>query len=139
VSESILNKALEFLGEGTTPPAVEEIPKKPQLKVTKQYEKTTPAAEENPLLTASQGLKEYFPNLIFEDQELDRVASWIRTQGGVCLDIETYGASSQQEEHKKEALSFVRGTIRLIQLSAGGETYTLDAALLTRDAVARTL
>ena len=57
----------------------------------------------------------------------------------MCLDIETYGASSQREKHKKEALSFVRGTIRLIQLSAGGETYTLDAALLTRDAVARTL
>jgi DNA polymerase-1 len=140
VSESILNKALEFLGEVTTPPAVEEIPKKPQLKVTKKHEKTTPpAAEEDSLLTASRQLKENSPNLIFEERELGRVASWIRAQGGVCLDIETYGASSQQEEHKKEALSFVRGTIRLIQLSAGGETYTLDAALLTREGVARTL
>jgi Mn-dependent DtxR family transcriptional regulator len=39
VSESILNKALEFLGEITTSPAVEEIPKKRQLRVTKKYEK----------------------------------------------------------------------------------------------------
>jgi DNA polymerase I-like protein with 3'-5' exonuclease and polymerase domains len=151
--ESILNKALQFLGEISTEVEPENRILTPTHKCavitstleeevltpTQKYAETPPASEEVPLLAANRELKGDFLNLIFEDHELERVATWIRTQEGVSLDIETYGTARRQEVHKKEAVSFVRGIIRLIQLSAGGETFTLDAALLSKDALARTL
>jgi DNA polymerase I-like protein with 3'-5' exonuclease and polymerase domains len=95
-----------------------------------------PKTEGLSLLEANQRLTETFPNLVFEDHDLSRVAGWLRAQEHVSLDIETYGAGQRKEERSKKALSFVKGTIRLIQLSAGGETFTLDCAFLSRDAVA---
>jgi DNA polymerase-1 len=147
VSDSILNKALEFLGEISppiSPPVVEEGPEKLRLRGTNNYEQLAPETEdvreeEDPRLQANQELKKAFPNLIFEDHEVERVVAWIRSQEGVCLDIETHGTARRKEEFKKEALSYVRGVIRLVQLSAVEETFTLDAALLERDTVARVL
>jgi hypothetical protein len=129
VPESILNKALEFLGQ----------PQEERLSVTKKHEETPPEVPEpeigepddaagDPLLRANQELQESFPNLIFEDDQTDRVLEWLRHQGDVSLDIETYGVARRKEERSKKALSFVQGTIRLVQLSAGGKTFTLWTA-----------
>jgi DNA polymerase I-like protein with 3'-5' exonuclease and polymerase domains len=147
VSDSLLNKALEFLGEISppiSPPVVEEEPEKLQLRGTNNYEQLAPETEdiqeeEDPRLQANRELKKVFLNLIFEDHEIERVVAWIRSQEGLSLDIETHGTARRKEKFKKEALSFVRGTIRLVQLSNVGETFTLDAALLERDSVARVL
>jgi DNA polymerase I-like protein with 3'-5' exonuclease and polymerase domains len=135
MTDSILNKALQFLGEATAP--VE--PQHEELTPTQKYARIPVEQEtgrEDPLLQANQDLQESFPNLIFEDDEVVRVITWLRPLGQVAVDIETYGAARRKEDRTKEALSFVRGTIRLIQLSAAGETFTLDAALLSADVVA---
>jgi hypothetical protein len=95
-----------------------------------------PATEGVSLLGANQRLAKVFPNLIFEDHDLSRVAEWVPAQEGISLDIETYGTGRRKEERSKKALSFVKGTIRLVQLSSGGDTFTLDCALLSTDAVA---
>jgi len=170
--DSILNKALEFLGQ----------PQEEHLSVTKKYEFTLPEmpeqeqssghevnevtlppdpetqeltpthnyaqlispaperpvgeTDEDPLLRANQELQESHPNLIFEDDQVERVVEWIRRREDVSLDIETYGKGRRKEERKKGALSFVRGTIRLVQLSGAGETFTLDCALLSPEVVA---
>jgi DNA polymerase-1 len=131
MSNKVLEKARLFLSQKqvSDPPAPGTFG---LLKNTKELPKT----EGLSLLGANQRLTETFPNLIFEDDDLDRVAEGLRTQEGVSLDIETHGYSRKKEDHKKEALSFVRGTIRLVQLSAGGTTFTLDCALLSIDAVA---
>jgi hypothetical protein len=147
VPESILNKALEFLGQSTPPvsettPVPTEDPEAQVLRGTNNYEQLAPSEVEGvPLLQTNQELASEFPNLIFKDDQVERVVEWIRTQEDVSLDIETYGEGRRKEERSKKALSFVRGTIRLIQLSsgAGGETFTLDAALLARDATRQVL
>jgi hypothetical protein len=134
VTDSILNKALEFLGQPTHPiPAPVEDPETEQLTPTHNYaqliskapEEPVEEPAEDPLLRANRELAREFPGLIFEDHDLGRVTEWLRTQEGVSLDIETYGTGRRKEERSKKALSFVQGTIRLIQLSAGGETFTL--------------
>jgi hypothetical protein len=84
-----------------------------------------PATEGVSLLGANQRLAKVFPNLIFEDHDLSRVAEWVPAQEGISLDIETYGTGRRKEERSKKALSFVKGTIRLVQLSSGGDTFTL--------------
>jgi DNA polymerase I-like protein with 3'-5' exonuclease and polymerase domains len=137
--DSILKKALEFLGEvpvEVTPSSEEEAPKNGEYKGTNKYELIT---SEGDLLHADQQLCSTFPNLIFQDSQADRVIFWIRAQDSISLDIETHGQAKWKEQCKKEALSFVRGTIRLVQLSSGDETYTLDAALLPEHTVARVL
>jgi hypothetical protein len=139
--DSILDKALEFLGRPPTTPEIRDVPvavveEKVVLTTTRKYEVIT---EENPLLAANIALKEAFPNLIFFSEDLKKVIAWIKPRGGVSLDIETHGHAKRKEPHKKEALSFVKGLIRLVQLSAGGETFTLDAALLPREGVAEVL
>jgi DNA polymerase I len=166
MTDSILNKALQFLGEPTveTPSThVETVrvseeksllqatkeyeliddesvdpPKKKPLQATKKYE-LIDEEDETPLLRANLELEEAFPNLIFRDADLGRVADWLETVDGVALDTETYGYSRRKEDRKKEALSFVVGKIRLVQLSAGGTSFILDAALLSNDAVAGVL
>src|SRR5215208_7056687 len=139
--DSILDKALEFLGRLPTTPETREVPvavveEKEVLTPTRKYEVIT---EEDPLLAANKGLFEAFPNLIFEEEDLEKVIAWIKTRDGVSLDIETHGHSKRKEDHKKEALSFVKGVIRLVQLSSGGEAFTLDAALLPAEGVAEVL
>ena len=78
-------------------------------------------------------------NLIYRDEDLDAVVRWLATCEEVAVDIETYGTAKTKDIHKKEALSFVRGRVRLIQLCSGDETYLLDAMFLSRDALARVL
>lgn len=139
--DSILDKALEFLGRPPTTPEIRDVPvavveEKVVLTPTRKYEVIT---EEDPLLAANIALKEDFPNLIFFPEDLEEVIAWIKPRDGVSLDIETHGHSKRKEPHKKEALSFVKGVIRLVQLSSGGETFTLDAALLPREGVAEVL
>jgi ribonuclease D len=95
--------------------------------------------DETPLLRANLELEEAFPNLVFRDADLGRVADWLETVDGVALDTETYGYSRRKEDRRKEAFSFVVGKIRLVQLSAGGTSFILDAALLSNDAVAGVL
>src|SRR5215216_3209931 len=115
--DSILDKALEFLGRLPTTPETREVP----VAVVEEYEVLT---EEDPLLAANKALKEAFPNLIFEEEDLEKVIAWIKIRDGVSPDIETHGHSKHKEDHKKEALSFVKGVIRLVQLSSGGEAFT---------------
>jgi DNA polymerase I len=131
MSNKVLEKARLFLSQKqvSDPPA-------PGTFGVRKNTKELPETEGVSLLGANQRLAKAFPNLVFEDHDLGRVAEWLRTQEGVSLDIETHGYSRKKEDHKKEALSFLRGTIRLVQLSAGGETFTLDCALLPADAVA---
>jgi hypothetical protein len=79
-------------------------------------------------------------NLIWRDEDLLSVRAWLKTLKGVSVDIETYGPTARlKEEHKKEALSFVRGKIRLITLSSGDKTYFLDAMFLSKDGIASVL
>jgi hypothetical protein len=155
VPDSILNKALEFLGqpleenlsgtkkhEFTPPPPTAFVPAAPVpekgVRRTKKHEKT-PKTGEGDLLQANLDLRESFPNLIFEDDQVERVVLWARTRENVALDIETHGTARRKEDYKKQALSFVRGTVRLLQFSDGETTFTLDAALLSAEAVASVL
>jgi DNA polymerase-1 len=137
VSGSLLDKALEFVGK-KDPLEAETAPAKTHHKATNNYEQLSEGVTD-PLLAANLELLENFPNLIFSEDQIDEVVSWIRDRTELGLDIETYGSAHRKEEHKKEAISFVRGAIRLIQLSDGRETYTLDAALLSKGAVVRVL
>jgi hypothetical protein len=119
--ESILDKALEFLGRPPTTPEIRDVPvavveEKVVPTPTRKYEVIT---EEDPLLAANIALKEAFPNLIFFPEDLEEVIAWIKPRDGVSLDIETHGHSKRKELHKKEALSFVKGVTRLVQLSSG--------------------
>jgi DNA polymerase-1 len=159
VMDSILDKALETLGrakggdrfvlktivhnndkenlekkEETT----QTIPDNFRLQGTKKYELITEEGD-NPLLEANLELEGRFPKLIFRDPDVGRVLDWLGTVEGVALDIETHGQARRKEEHGKEALSFVKGTIRLVQLAGGGEDFILDAALLSKAAVTRVL
>jgi DNA polymerase-1 len=137
--DSILDKALEFLGRPPTTPETREVPaavveEKEVLTPTRKYE----VIEEqgvSPLLRANLELEGEFPNLIFRDGDLGRVLDWLDTAEDVALDIETHGSARRKDEHKKQALSFVKGQIRLVQLAARGEDFILDAALLSDDAV----
>jgi DNA polymerase-1 len=157
VTDSILDKALEFLGrpsesgaeadgdntvnnaivhnnnKNVVDSAVEAPPttKKNPLRVTNNYEQLA----ENALLQANLELASDFPELIFQDGGVARVIEWLESVDGVALDIETYGTAKRKENRSKEALSLVRGNIRLVQLSAGSTSYMLDAALLSREAV----
>jgi DNA polymerase I-like protein with 3'-5' exonuclease and polymerase domains len=145
--DSILNKALEFLGQPPSPPVTPaEDPEIQELNPTHSYAQLAPAKEQveveegaKGLLQANRELKETFPNLIFENGRVDGVISWIRSQEGVALDIETHGHVRRKEDHKKEALSFVKGVIRLVQISSHGETFTLDVALLSRESVTKVM
>jgi DNA polymerase-1 len=138
VTESILNKALEYLGR--TPEAPSKPPEKKQLQLTKKYE-IKESDGDTGLLKANLELEEDFPNLIFRDSDLEGVLDWLETVDDVALDIETYGVARRKEERKKLALSFVRGTVRLVQLSARepGESFMLDAALLSPERVSEVL
>jgi DNA polymerase I-like protein with 3'-5' exonuclease and polymerase domains len=133
--DSILNKALEFLGEPVASPLISE----PELQRTHSYAQKTEGVT-NPLLKANLELAEEFPNLVFSDDRADEVTSWLGGLTHVALDIETHGQARLKPQHKKEALSFARGTIRLAQLSGGpGNTYTLDCAMLDPEVVSRIL
>jgi DNA polymerase I-like protein with 3'-5' exonuclease and polymerase domains len=143
--DSILDKALEFLGRPPTTPETREVPvavveEEEVLTPTRKYE-VIEEEEVSPLLRANRELEADFPNLIFRDADAERVVEWLERIDGVALDIETHGskAARRKEDRKKEALSFVAGTIRLVQLSDGDTTFTLDAALLSKDAVAAVL
>src|SRR5215204_6479202 len=131
MSNKVLEKARLFLSQKqvSDPPAPGTFGER----INTNY---LPKTEGVSLLGANQRLVKAFPNLIFNDHDLSRVVEWLRTQEGVSLDIETYGTGRRKEERSKKALSFVQGTIRLIQLSAGGVTFTLDCAFLSTDAVA---
>jgi DNA polymerase-1 len=125
--DSILKKALEFLEHSNTP-----IPTAPTTPVEE-------APEEQLTPTHSYALLEEFPNLIIEDHQIERVVEWLRVRDHVALDIETHGHARRKEVFRKEALSFVKGTIRLIQLSDGNTTFMLDARVLTTAAVVTAL
>src|SRR5829696_3574192 len=125
--DSILKKALEFLERSNTP-----IPTSPTTPVEE-------APEEQLTPTHSYALLEEFPNLIIEDHQIERVVEWLRVRDHVALDIETYGHARRKEVFRKEALSFVKGTIRLIQLSDSKTTFMLDARVLTTAAVVTVL
>src|SRR5215208_1641303 len=160
MTDSILNKALEFLGqaEATSSSTPTAEPETEQLTPTHHYAEIAEetAVEEvderpgpelpvgeagagDPLLRANQELASEFPTLIFREDQVDRVVEWARIQTDISLDIETHGSACRKEDFKKEALSFVRGEIRLVQLCAGGKTYTLDAKLLGPENVAGVL
>src|SRR5215217_4408147 len=124
--DSLLKKALEFLERANTssppPTTPTEEPEKEQLRGTSYYD-----------------LLEEFPNLIVEDHQVDRVIQWLRSRGHIAVDIETHGHARRKEVFKKEALSFVKGIIRLIQFSDGETTFILDAQALSTGAVVRAL
>lgn len=160
MTDSILNKALEFLGqaEATSSSTPTAEPEAEQLTPTHHYaelaeETAVEEVDERPgpeipvgeagagdlLLRANLELASEFPTLIFREDQVDRVVEWARIQTDISLDIETHGSACRKEDFKKEALSFVRGEIRLVQLCAGGKTYTLDAKLLGPENVAGVL
>src|SRR5215212_7420686 len=116
--DSILNKALEFLGRADNTSVYNAIvhnddisvvekdqttAEKIQLTPTQEYVLNTPEGD-NPLLTADLELEADFPNLIFRDTDLDRVLDWLETAEAVALDIETHGseAARRKEDRKKE-------------------------------------
>lgn len=78
-------------------------------------------------------------NLIYRRQDVGEVREWLKKTSEVALDTETYGAGASAGERRKMALSFVRGQVRLIQLSANGETYLIDARLLHKEDVSSIL
>jgi DNA polymerase I-like protein with 3'-5' exonuclease and polymerase domains len=139
---SILKKALEFLRQ-PGPTDRPDGPEKEQVIPTHSYalladkaETVSPEERVNPTQSYAQLAD---PRLIVEDHNVDRVIAWLATRDHVALDIETHGRSKRKEDYKKEALSFVRGTIRLVQLSDGEKTYFLDAASLSTESVGRVL
>src|SRR5215208_1868115 len=75
-------------------------------------------------------------NLIYRDEDVARVVGWLKPVEGVALDVETFSSARTKALRSKEALSFVKGKIRLVQLSDGEETYFLDAMFLSTEAVA---
>jgi DNA polymerase I-like protein with 3'-5' exonuclease and polymerase domains len=157
VTDSILDKALGLLGrekgESTfvysdivhtndiesIVEGVEEAPSTAPNTSEKNQVQLTKENELNPLLGADLELEAAFPNLIFRNADVGRVLRWLGTVEGVALDVETHGTARKKEDHKKEALAFIRGQIRLVQLAGGGEDFILDAALLSKDAVSRVL
>jgi len=88
------------------------------------------------LVGADEALVERFPNLVYTDEDIDKVRQWVRALSEVSLDIETMGSSRTLPLYRKEALSFIKGEIRLLQLAGDGEIYYLDVALLDRDLLA---
>jgi DNA polymerase I-like protein with 3'-5' exonuclease and polymerase domains len=78
-------------------------------------------------------------NIVYRKRDVARVVSWLRTVSEVSVDSETYGEDTRKEERERLALSFVKGKVRLVQLSADGTTYLIDARLLPASAVASIL
>ncbi len=74
-------------------------------------------------------------NLIYRRKDVPEVLEWLKDLDEVALDTETYGVGRTTDARKKARLSFVKGKIRLIQLSDGNKTYLIDALLLKRLAV----
>jgi DNA polymerase I-like protein with 3'-5' exonuclease and polymerase domains len=93
---------------------------------------------EDDYLKANEELAERH-NLIYRNGDVSRVTAWLKTVSGVAVDIETYSTAKTKALRKKEALSFVKGRIRLVQLSSGDKTYFLDAKFLSTWAVAQVL
>src|SRR5215208_335546 len=137
---NVLDRARKFLAEKA--PEGESIGKRINAKKLPLLPKedTGGLTNETPILQANRDLLSLFPNLIFEDHQISRVIGWLRTTWDVGLDIETYGEGARKEERSKKALSFVRGQIRLVQLSdEDGQSFILDVATLSEDAVASVL
>src|SRR5215218_1528371 len=108
---------------------------------TKPIKPSAPVSKEitrEDLLAADEELAERYPNLIYRDEDIERVRQRVRTLEEVSLDIETRGSSKMLPLYRKEALSFIKGKVRLIQLAGGlpGETCYLDAELLDRGLLA---
>jgi len=96
------------------------------------------AFTENDFLKANEELAEHH-SLVYQDGDVSRVRAWLKTVSGVAVDIETYSTAKTKALRKKEALSFVKSEIRLVQLSSGDETYFLDTKFLSPGAVAQVL
>jgi DNA polymerase I-like protein with 3'-5' exonuclease and polymerase domains len=126
----ILQKARDYLaaknGKVTTSKVLDTLSKTPDKGET--------------LLEADQRLSQNYPNLIFDDTQVGRVLGWLRSLKGLAVDIETHGGDAKRkEQRRKRALSFVRSKVRLVQLFSQGDTYILDAELLSRTSVASVL
>jgi DNA polymerase I-like protein with 3'-5' exonuclease and polymerase domains len=138
--DSILKKALEFLGQPATGPTDRPVsPEKEEVTPTHSYalltDKAGTVSPEEQVTPTHSYAQLADPRLVVVDNGVDQVIAWLRTVTDVALDIETHGQAKRKEDHKKEALSFVRGTVRLVQLSDGETTYFLDAASLSADAM----
>ena len=105
---------------------------------TREKPKKIKGYTETDFLGANEELANTF-NLIYRGEDVGRVIMWLQDLTDVSVDSETYGIARTEEERKKLRLSFVKGKIRLIQLSNGLETYFLDAMFLSREAIARVL
>jgi len=100
-------------------------------------EKKTKKGQPASLLTQARVTRELSQifNLIYRKKDVDGLLEWLGTRSTIALDTETYGEGKNADVRKKAALSFVRGRIRLIQLSDGDMTYLVDALLLKRHLV----
>ena len=126
VGDTEIDEALEALVEAPEAPGAAPLDKPAKLKKTKFTEED--------FLGANEEVAERH-NLIYRDEDLVRLTQWLETVEGVALDTETYSPARTKKLRRKEALSFVKGKIRLVQLSSGGETYFLDAMFLSTEAV----
>ncbi len=153
---SLINKARKFVGKKSNKNKKEEkkntCPKSTEYRDTTYYDLITfPAISTNGLpkkkekrpdftqadfLAANEELAKTH-NLIYRDEDVDEAISWLEPLTDVAVDIETYG-TARGPARKKEALSFAKSRIRLIQLSsfARDETYLLDTMFLSTKAVA---
>jgi DNA polymerase-1 len=125
----LLQKSYEEIRSNSTKP-ISSLPKTPSSRVEITREDLVFAGEE---------LGERYPNLVYRDEDLEEVRRWIRTVDEVSLDIETRGSSRTLPLYRKEALSFIKGKVRLIQLAGDEKTYYLDVELLDRALVAELL
>ena len=120
-------------------PTREKKPKKLR-KIDETKRKKSPAQEFSraDFAAANKELSQSY-NLIYLDDDVERVLEWLSDVGDVACDIETYGEARTKPVRRKLALSFVKGKIRLLQLSDGEEVFLLDSMLLSREAVGRVL
>jgi DNA polymerase I-like protein with 3'-5' exonuclease and polymerase domains len=100
----------------------------------KEKKKKEPGFTQEDFLAANEELAKTH-SLIYKNEDAERVAGWLATLTDISADMETYGTAKTKAIRKKEALSFVRGRVRLVQLSSGTETYFLDTMLLSQETV----
>jgi DNA polymerase-1 len=112
--------------------------KKPKKAQTKPKKKKKNPASLLSIARANRHLREEH-NLVSRRQDVDGVREWLKKTSEVALDTETYGVAASAGARRKTALSFVKGRVRLIQLSADGTTYLIDARLLHKEDVASIL
>src|SRR5215217_3626369 len=124
-------------------PTKEKGPKKPR-KINETIRKKCPLRvpgrefSRADFIAANETLAQRY-NLIYLDEDVERVLEWLSRVADVACNIETYGEASTKPVRKKLALSFVKGKIRLLQLSDGEDVYLLDMMLLSREVVSRVL